>query len=163
MALGPIEVIVLGFPGSRFTGEIRPRIMDLVERGIVSIVDALLIKKDQAGEVTFIEMAQQTGDPDMEAFASQVSGLDLLSSEDVDEFAAALEPGSSALAAGVRAHLDAARARGGRGVRRRAAGRHPRPGRSRRRGSRRRRAGLRPTTHNREDINACPDVWDVPV
>jgi hypothetical protein len=98
VALGPIEVIVLGFPGSRFTGEIRPRIMDLVERGIVSIVDALLIKKDQAGEVTFIEMAQQTGDPDMEAFASQVAGLDLLSAEDVDEFAAALEPGSSALA-----------------------------------------------------------------
>ena len=98
MALGPIEVIVLGFPGSRFTGEIRPRIMDLVERGIVSIVDALLIKKDKAGEVTFVEMQQQTGDPDMDAFASRVTGLDLISSEDVDEFAAALEPGSSALA-----------------------------------------------------------------
>ena len=98
MVLGPIEVVVLGFPGSRFNGEIRPRIMDLVERGIVSIVDALLIKKDQAGEVTFIEMQQHSDDPELEALALQVSGLDLLSSEDVDDFAAELEPGSSALA-----------------------------------------------------------------
>lgn len=49
MALGPIEVAVLGFPGSRFTGEIRPRIVELVQRGIVSVIDALFISKDADG------------------------------------------------------------------------------------------------------------------
>jgi uncharacterized membrane protein len=99
VTLGPIEVVVLGFPGSQFTGEIRPRIMDLVERGIVSVVDALLVKKNQAGDVTFVEMAQQTDDPELQALASEMSEhLDLLSDEDVDAFAAQLEPGSSALA-----------------------------------------------------------------
>ena len=99
VTLGPIEVVVLGFPGSRFTGEIRPRIIDLVKRGIVSVVDALVIKKDQAGVVTFTEMQQLMGDSELEALASAVSGrLDLLSDEDVDVFGAELEPGSSALA-----------------------------------------------------------------
>jgi Family of unknown function (DUF6325) len=99
MALGPIEVIVLGFPGSRFTGEIRPRIEDLVERGIVRIVDALLIKKESDGSVTFTELQEQTSDADFEALAAIVTEeLDLLSDEDVDAFAADLEPGSSALA-----------------------------------------------------------------
>ena len=99
MALGPIEVIVLGFPGSQFTGEIRPQIVDLVERGIVRIVDALLIKKDDDGSVTYAEVQEVSSDPDFEALASTVSEiLDLLSDDDVEAFAAELEPGSSALA-----------------------------------------------------------------
>ncbi len=99
MALGPIEVIVVGFPGSRFSGEIRSRIVDLVDRGIVRIVDALVIKKNDDGTVTFTEMQEVSTDPDFQAMASQVSEvLDLLSDDDVDAFAADLKPGSSALA-----------------------------------------------------------------
>jgi hypothetical protein len=99
VALGPIEVVVLGFPGSRFTGEIRPRILDLVERGIVSVVDALFVTKDADGEVTFLELQQLIDDPELTALADLVSQqLELLSAEDVTELVAALEPGSSALA-----------------------------------------------------------------
>lgn len=61
MTLGPIELVVLGFPGSRFSGEIRPRIQDLVDRNIVNVVDALLVKKDERGEATFYELEEVTG------------------------------------------------------------------------------------------------------
>jgi hypothetical protein len=99
MALGPIEVVVLGFPGSRFTGEIRPRIVDLVERGVITVVDALFITKDEAGEVEFVELQQLADDPDIAALGDLLSSqLDLLAAEDALELVAELEPGSSALA-----------------------------------------------------------------
>jgi uncharacterized membrane protein len=99
MALGPIEVVVLGFPGSRFTGEIRPRIVDLVQRDIVAVIDALLITKDEDGTVGYLELEQLVDDPDISALDGLLtSRLDLLASEDATEFAANLQPGSSALA-----------------------------------------------------------------
>ena len=99
MALGPIEVVVLGFPGSRFTGEIRPRIMELVERGIVTVVDAVFVTKDEDGGVAFVELQQLTDDPEITALGQLVSSeLDLLSAEDVVALVEDLDPGSSALA-----------------------------------------------------------------
>jgi uncharacterized membrane protein len=99
MSLGPIEVVVLGFPGNRFTGDIRPRIMDLVQRDIVTVVDALLITKDVDGTVDFQELEQLVDDPEIAALSGLLSSrLDLLASEDATELATELEPGSSALA-----------------------------------------------------------------
>ena len=99
MSLGPIEVVVLGFPGSRFTGEIRPQIVELVERGIVTVVDALFITKDADGEVAFLELQQLAADPEVAALGDLLSRqLDLLAEEDISELVADLEPGSSALA-----------------------------------------------------------------
>jgi hypothetical protein len=99
MTLGPIEVVVLGFPGNRFTGEIRPRIVDLVEREIVTVIDALFITKDEDGTVGFLELEQLVDDPEIGALSELLSSrLDLLASEDADELATELPPGSSALA-----------------------------------------------------------------
>jgi hypothetical protein len=100
VTLGPVELVVVGFPGSRFSGEIRPRIQDLVERNIVNIVDALLITKSDQGEVTYFEMDEiQDVDPDLRALHACFSEeLDLISEEDGEVFAAELAPGSSALA-----------------------------------------------------------------
>jgi uncharacterized membrane protein len=99
MSLGPIEVVVLGFPGNRFTGEIRPRIMDLVERDIVTVIDALFITKDDDGTVGFLELEQLVDDPEIAALSGLLSSrLDLLASEDAPELASELVPGSSALA-----------------------------------------------------------------
>ena len=99
MTLGPIEVVVLGFPGSRFTGEIRPQIMDLVERGIVSVVDALLIKKDQAGAVTFIEMRSRPATRSWRRWRRRCPGSSTCSrTRTWTRSRPTLEPGSSALA-----------------------------------------------------------------
>ena len=99
MALGPIEVVVLGFPGSRFTGEIRARIVDLVEREIITVIDALLITKDEDGTVGYLELEQLVDDPEISALNGLLtSRMDLLASEDATELATNLPPGSSVLA-----------------------------------------------------------------
>lgn len=98
MTLGPIELLVFGFPGNRFTGGIIPEIERLVEAGTVAVVDALLIHKDEAGDVTFLELEPDDTDDAVGRLARLVGDLDLLGDEDVEAFAAALEPNSSAAA-----------------------------------------------------------------
>ena len=97
--LGPIEVLVVGFPGNRFTGGILPELEALVEAGTISIVDGLFITKDDVGDVTFVELDQIDENEDAAALGRFIgSSLDLLSDDDAAEFAAALEPNSSAAA-----------------------------------------------------------------
>lgn len=97
--LGPIEVLVVGFPGNRFTGGILPELEALVDAGTISIVDGLFITKDEVGDVAFVELDQIDENEDAAALGRFIgSSLDLLSDDDAAEFAAALEPNSSAAA-----------------------------------------------------------------
>ena len=57
MTLGPIDFIVLEFPGNRFKGEILPGLFELVEKGIIRIIDLVVIMKDQ-GEVIVRELRE---------------------------------------------------------------------------------------------------------
>lgn len=99
MALAPIELLVIGFPGSRFTGGILPELEMLVEKGVITVVDGLLIKKDEDGTVAYLEFDQiDAGEEIAGLWRLLVESNGLLSDEDVEEFAAALEPGSSAAA-----------------------------------------------------------------
>ncbi|HSP28044.1 MAG TPA: DUF6325 family protein [Ilumatobacteraceae bacterium] len=96
MALGPIEVLVVSFPGNQFTGGIIPELERLVGNDTISIIDGLLVRKDADGEVTFIEFAELGGDADVERLAGVMDQLEsLISEEDVQELAASLEPDSS--------------------------------------------------------------------
>jgi hypothetical protein len=56
MSLGPIELLMVRFPGNQFTGEIVPAMTELVENGTVRIIDMLFIKKDAQGAVTVYEI-----------------------------------------------------------------------------------------------------------
>jgi len=97
--LAPIEVLVIGFPDSQFTGGILPELETLVENGVITVVDAVLIMKDEEGTVAFVEFDQIDATASIAAFSRLLAeGNGLLSDEDVEEFAAALEPGSSAAA-----------------------------------------------------------------
>ena len=99
MALAPIELLVIGFPGNEFTGGILPELETLVENGVITVVDALLILKDEDGNVDFLELDQIDAGEDIAALGRfLIEGNGLLSDEDVEEFATALEPGSSAAA-----------------------------------------------------------------
>jgi uncharacterized membrane protein len=96
MALGPIEVLVISFPGNEFTGEIIPELERLVANDTIAIVDGVLVTKDDAGQVTFVEFEELGGDADAARLAAVMSQVDsLISDDDVAELAAALEPGSS--------------------------------------------------------------------
>ena len=98
MPLGPVEFLIVRFPGNEFRGEIVPAIHDLVESGTVRIVDLIFIIKDDEGNVGSIELA------DLEvSLVAELEGLvdgfdGMLTIDDVDELGALLEPNSSALA-----------------------------------------------------------------
>jgi hypothetical protein len=97
VALGPIEVLVLGFPENEFTGGILPEIERLVDADTISIIDAMLIIKDADGDVEFVEIEQLDENHDAAALKQFVGqSIDLLSDEDAEGFSEALAPGSSA-------------------------------------------------------------------
>jgi hypothetical protein len=91
--LGPIDYIVLEWPGRQPSGEVAPLIVDLADRGVIRVLDvAFMIKKDD-GTVDAIEIADLDGDgfADFEGASSGLIGQD-----DLEEAAAALRPGTSA-------------------------------------------------------------------
>jgi Family of unknown function (DUF6325) len=94
--LGPVDWIVVEFPGSRFKGEIAPALEDLVERGIVRILDLLVMRKDEDGVLETLEISE-LDESELGTLRSYETELAmLLSEEDVHAVAAAVEPGSTA-------------------------------------------------------------------
>jgi hypothetical protein len=94
--LGPVDWIVVEFPGSRFNGEIAPTIEDLVERGLVRILDILFLKKDADGSLEAFEVSD-IDDSEAGLFRGYEDALaHLLSEDDVTAVAAAIEPGTTA-------------------------------------------------------------------
>lgn len=94
--LGPVDYFVVEFPGNKMTGEGLPLLVDLVDRGIVRILDLEFIRKDTDGRVTAFEIADLDGDGqlDLAVFDGAFSGL--LDEDDLASAAALIEPGSSA-------------------------------------------------------------------
>jgi hypothetical protein len=95
---GPLDVVVIGYPaGAPMTGEAIPILVDLVDRGIVRVLDALFVRKQADGTFAGFDMAhldQETAG-DLTVFAGATTGL--LDDDDVATAAAEIEPGSAAL------------------------------------------------------------------
>jgi hypothetical protein len=94
--LGPVDWIVVEFPGSKFTGEIAPALRDLVERDLVRVLDLLVLKKDSDGSLEAFELSDLDDGEIGELRSYETQLAMLLSEEDVEAVAAATEPGSSA-------------------------------------------------------------------
>jgi hypothetical protein len=94
--LGPIDYLVVEFPGARLRGEALPLLVDLVDRGIVRVLDLVFIRKDPDGSVVAVEVRDldRDGDLDVEVLVGASSGL--LGRDDLEQAAAAVEPGSAA-------------------------------------------------------------------
>jgi Family of unknown function (DUF6325) len=95
-ALGPISYLVVEFPGNKMTGEGFPALVDLVDRGLIRILDLTFVTRNDDGSIVGIELADLDGDGslDLAVFEGVSSGL--LDDSDRAEAAAAIEPGSSA-------------------------------------------------------------------
>lgn len=94
--LGPVDYLVVEFPGSQFKGEILPELADLVARGIVRVLDLVLISKDAAGAFEAFEFGDAgTGDLG-ELRELEKEFAELLSEDDVTAVAEAMAPGSTA-------------------------------------------------------------------
>jgi hypothetical protein len=94
--MGPIDYIVVEFPGSKMNGEAFPHLIDLVDRGIIRILDLVFVSKDLDGSVKGIAIADldDDGELDLAVFEGASSGL--ISHDDINEAGGVLEPGSSA-------------------------------------------------------------------
>ena len=94
--LGPIDYLVVEFPGSRMTGEGLPILVDLVDRGIIRILDLEFVKRELDGSVVGMTIRDfdHDGTLDLAVFEGSFSGL--LDKDDVNEAASLLQPGDSA-------------------------------------------------------------------
>ena len=94
--LGPIDYLVVEFPGARLRGEALPMLVDLVDRGIVRVLDLVFVRKDADGSVVAVEVRDldRDGDLDVEVLVGASSGV--LGRDDLEQAAAAVEPGSAA-------------------------------------------------------------------
>jgi hypothetical protein len=92
--MGPIDYIVIEWPGRQPSGEAVPLILDLVDRGIIRILDVAFLAKDDDGTVGALELADLDPDGDFSHFEGASSGI--LGQQDLEEAANALEPGTAA-------------------------------------------------------------------
>jgi Family of unknown function (DUF6325) len=94
--MGPIEILIVGFPGNQFSGEITPALAELVETGQIRVIDLVFVAKDGAGDVVAVELS------DIEPAISDAFGTcvdepsGMLAEEDIEDIGIALEPNSSA-------------------------------------------------------------------
>jgi hypothetical protein len=98
LELGPVDAVVIGYPaGAPMTGEAIPILLDLVDRGIVRVLDALFVRKESDGTFSGFDLADLDEDTagDLTVFAGATTGL--LDDDDVALAAAEIEPGSAAL------------------------------------------------------------------
>ena len=92
----PVEYLIIRFPGNRFSGAIAPELAQLVESGIIRIIDLVFVKKDADGEVTIFEIDALDEAPDLGLDDLDGEAGGLLNEEDLELAAAALAPDSSA-------------------------------------------------------------------
>ncbi len=96
MDIGPVEILVVSFPGSEFTGEIAPVLADLVESGLIRVIDLVFVTKTADGDVVGVELSDLDADTSSayQQHVEEPSGM--LSDEDIEDLGADLAPGSSA-------------------------------------------------------------------
>jgi hypothetical protein len=94
--LGPVDYIIVAFPGNEFKGEVAPALADLVEKGTIRIIDLAFVAKDEEGDITAFELTDI--DPEVrkgfENLGVEVNGL--FNDEDLRAAAEELDPNSSA-------------------------------------------------------------------
>ena len=95
MSLGPVEYIVIGFPGNKFKGDILPALGDLVSNGTIRVMDLAFVSKDADGSVLAFEL-EDLASEEAEAFAFEKAVGDVLCEEDLMAFADELKPNTSA-------------------------------------------------------------------
>ncbi|MFF8473817.1 MULTISPECIES: DUF6325 family protein [unclassified Streptomyces] len=92
--MGPVDYLVIEFPGNRMTGEAFPLLVDLAERGIVRVIDLAFIRKETDGSVVAMELRDLGDEMDLTVFEGASAGV--LDQGDIEEAGNALEPGNSA-------------------------------------------------------------------
>src|SRR5436190_20873262 len=90
--LGPVDYVVVGFPAgaSNFTGEMAGELLSLVDRGIIRVIDVLILTKAEDGSVEAMELSDVEELGELETLEAELA--ELLAADDVEHLAAAMEP-----------------------------------------------------------------------
>ena len=95
--IGPVEYMVVAFPGNKFTGDIAPALADLVESGMIRVIDLAFVAKGPDGQVVAFELGEV--EDKVRRGIENITGTEfegLLNEDDLRAAAEALEPNSSA-------------------------------------------------------------------
>lgn len=97
MTLGPLDYLVVGFPGNQFKGEIAPAINEARAKGIIRLVDLVFIMKDETGKTVTMELTDMPEDV-KQTFSSAGGDLEgLFTPDDIATLTEDVPPGNSAL------------------------------------------------------------------
>ncbi|MFL6132280.1 MAG: DUF6325 family protein [Nocardioidaceae bacterium] len=91
---GPVDFLLIQFPVDRLTGQVTPRLVELVESGIIRLYDLIVISKSDDGAVEALELRESPVAQEFQYFAGASSGL--LDDEDLRQAADAMDPGTVA-------------------------------------------------------------------
>jgi Family of unknown function (DUF6325) len=94
--LGPVDYVIVEFPAgaSNFTGEMAAELLGLVDRGIIRVIDVLILTKAEDGSVEAMELSDIEELGELETLEAELA--ELLAEDDVEHLAAAMDPGSTA-------------------------------------------------------------------
>ncbi len=94
-AIGPVDVAVIRFEGSEFSGDVAPALAELDRSGTVHIIDLAFVRKEADQSISYLEIDDEAVAKEFESLAD--SQFDLLSDEDLTKIADALEPDTAAM------------------------------------------------------------------
>jgi len=95
-ALGPVSYLVVEFPGNKMTGDGLAALIDLVDGGLIRVLDLEFVMRDADGTVHAVELTDIDGDGELDLMVFEGANSHLLAESDHAEAASALAPGSSA-------------------------------------------------------------------
>lgn len=93
--MGPVDYLVVEWSGKQPTGAAAPLLVDLVDRGLIRILDLAFIAKGEDGSVAALELSD-LAEADSAFAVFEGASSDLISDDDIDDAGTALEPGTSA-------------------------------------------------------------------
>ncbi len=94
--MGPVDYLMVRFPGNKFSGKIVPEIVNLEKKGIIRLIDAVLVLKDAKGKVSITELNELKGEASKEFQALAKETEEWFSMGDIDAIAESLPKNSSA-------------------------------------------------------------------
>ena len=93
--MGPVDYLVVEWSGKQPTGDAAPLLIDLVDRGLIRVLDLAFIAKGEDGSVAALEISH-LAESDSQFAVFEGASSDLISEDDIDDAGTALEPGTSA-------------------------------------------------------------------